>query len=545
MSRIGDAAVVVAVSAAVLVSQFPSLGFLWTSAILLTIALVWLRGLPALIRGYFLTISLQAGQPLGLFRLALADIFIAPLLLRSLLVGVRERGFRIRSTLLAPLVLLFAAVVVGAGVGAIAAGTVTPYVLFNRLGGLVLLIAGYVALTRLLSTPAMVISAARWFVIGTGLGNAAALGVTAASFAGFDSGTVYLAGALRLNGWVGNPSLYAAVLMTAAFVELGLLSQAPDHGERRWLRWTNVSLLGIGLALTVSRSSWLAVACGAALMLAVHVVLHRRIARPQLAFRAVVVTFMVVPMAALSGILAVNLRSGIESVDDRMTTLRAASAPRVPVDVPAAVPQPEPAATHVASSSTRPSPRASSPVAALDIAPPPAHPAMSEIPPVPEPPQPSAPLPEPPQPPAALAESAIDIPAHMVDDVARVPDNPAARTLVIAALHLRALKELEQGAVGDRSLALKRDSTLIAARTALEDSVAALQSRIRGLDPHLMIPAMQARAARLREALPVLMDIHGVVRRVADRGADERDSSGGLDEAVLRLEREVVDLYPG
>jgi hypothetical protein len=119
---------------------------------------------------------------------------------------------------------------------------------------------------------------------------------------------------------MGQPTITGGLLLVAAMIELGSLASGPRAGERRALRWINLWLIGLSLALTVSRSAWLAVAGGAALLLMVQWVRRRRLAaRPRLSHVVVTSVWFLVPCVFLGNVLSANLLAGrpVVSADRR------------------------------------------------------------------------------------------------------------------------------------------------------------------------------------------------------------------------------------
>ncbi|HYE86618.1 MAG TPA: hypothetical protein VEA16_09700 [Vicinamibacterales bacterium] len=311
-----------AVIAAVIAAQYPGLGWLWYAGLFVLGVLALTLDLPTAIKGYCLTLSLQVGQPFGLFRLAVADIFMVPALIRTVF-EAKQRGERLpASTLNRPFALLLLVLAIGLVIGGLTAGRLSGYVLFNRVAGVAVLLAAFFVLARYVTSVAIAVRLARWFVVATGVANLAALAIAGAAFIGIDPGTVYLVASLRLNGWVGNPSLYGSVLIAASLLELGMLGAAARPGDGRWWRWTNVWLMGLGIAMTVSRSTWLAGGAGAGALLLLIVATAPRLWLARVPHKLVVATWMLLPAAVLGSILVVSMRAGIETVDDRVAALQ-------------------------------------------------------------------------------------------------------------------------------------------------------------------------------------------------------------------------------
>jgi hypothetical protein len=247
--------------------------------------------------GYLATLAVQVFQSAIVFRVALADFFLAPAAARMF-----WRNPRIpRSTLTRPFVLLLAAFVLGNAVALLEYGHLGSYVLVNKDLGVLYLIVGCYTLVRFFDDGRRVERGMRWFVVGVSVANVTALAATGLAFAGI-ANDLYVTGNLRLYGWMLNPSLFGSILMTAAMMELALLG-SPAARPRLW-RWGNFWLFGLGMALTVSRGIWVAGGCAAAALLVVE--LATAPVRPRLRYMAVATAWATVPALTLAAILWLN-----------------------------------------------------------------------------------------------------------------------------------------------------------------------------------------------------------------------------------------------
>ena len=322
LSTAVTAAVWLALGTAFLISQFGGPSRLVWIGLAVSLPLICLQGLNRNLGGYVGSLSLQVGQSTGLFRTALSDLFMIPAVVQTAFVMWRRKERLPASTLTKPFALLLVALVVGAGVGVATTGHLTNYVLFNRVFGACYLIAGYYVLARYADSWDRMMTVARWFVVGVSLANVAALVAVPLALTGVPI-SAFSPSSLRLYGWVGQPNLYGGILMMAAMIELGLLWSPSSPKEGRRLRWVNVWLLGLGLLLTISRSSWLATSAAGTVMLAALLFKASPYFNRRWSYRLAVGGWMMVPTLALAAILGANLVGGMPSVAQRMSTLRA------------------------------------------------------------------------------------------------------------------------------------------------------------------------------------------------------------------------------
>jgi hypothetical protein len=304
-TRVVDIVLVAATAAALLAWLF---GHAWISLAGLGIVAVAAWTLPdaRAVRWYAATISLPLPQSLIIARVSLADLFIVPAAVQMALSWPTLPT--IRSTYFKPLALMVVAFGVATAVAFIELGRLTPWAIVNKDAGLALQLTAFVVMIAFMRRREDVRQLAGWFVAGVSVVNVTALAAVIAAFAGFEN-TVYLLGNSRLYGWMGNPSVNGGLLLAAAMVELGLLAAPPRPGDRRSLRWINVSLLGLSLALTLSRSTWLSVVAAGATLLAL-LLWHRRVPGRRRRHVAVAAAWTLVPLLALGNI--VRVRGGVD-----------------------------------------------------------------------------------------------------------------------------------------------------------------------------------------------------------------------------------------
>ena len=268
---------------------------------------------------YAATIGIPIPQALLLARVSMADLFILPSILRDARGWVR--GVFPPSSLVLPLVLLAGTSLVATVVGYVRVGHWSMWGLLNKDVGLVLQIATVLAITARLRTLADVRRAAQWYVIGVSVSNIGMLLGVVVQLLDVPN-PIYRA---RLFGWMSQPTITGGLLLVAIMLELGSLTAATKPGERRAIRWANLWLLGVSLGLTVSRSAWLAVSAGAAVLLAVLWIRDRQhLPRPRLSHVGVTLVWVVVPGLFLGNVLIANLIAGVPLISaDRRDDLRA------------------------------------------------------------------------------------------------------------------------------------------------------------------------------------------------------------------------------
>lgn len=237
------------------------------------------------------------------FRFAPADIALVGLLLAFAI-----RAWRGRTSVpgmdgvLRASLLLLAWLVVASGHTLLSAGTIPQYVLLNKLLGLASLIASYWLMKSLLPTVKRASQALRWYCsIGT-LWNLAGLAAFGSwKWAGSFKPMIFAPGwEDRLRGMLVDPNAYAGYLVSVTLVQLCLVATSTSS-ERPVLGVVNSGLLLLGLGLADSRSAWLALICGVA-VLVLHLSLaeRRRLLGPGLLLGVVALTFLWLSFGASS-----------------------------------------------------------------------------------------------------------------------------------------------------------------------------------------------------------------------------------------------------
>jgi hypothetical protein len=270
---------------------------------------------------YFATLCIQVPQGHFQFRFAIADCFLLPLIARAAL--AIWRGRRPDWPLLRPLLVIGLALLVASGVAYARLGFLSSWALLNKDAGFLFLLAGFVALTFQLKTQQDVDRAIDVFVVSVSVATMLALVVgLAGEFFWRDFNVIY-PGLIRFYGFLLNPTSQGSLLMIALLLELPRLSM---QGRRpaRW-RIANYSILLLALMVTLSRSTWLALAAASAGLALVLIARRLRSASaiPWRAVSAAAVT-AAVPVAALAGIAFVQWRS-VRDVRENQSTSQAAS----------------------------------------------------------------------------------------------------------------------------------------------------------------------------------------------------------------------------
>jgi hypothetical protein len=240
--------------------------------------------------GYVATLGVQVMVGTVPLRICVGDPLMAAAITRTAAGG---RAALQKLPLRLPLALFALALAIGTVVSALNTGGVSIYALLNKDLGAIYLIAGVLALSAWLTDRAAVERTCRWFVAGVSMANVTSLAAAVLSFAGVNN-QLYLMGNMRLYGWMLNPNLFGSILLVAAMLELAMLSGTSNTQWRRW-RWLNVALLAIGLTLTLSRGTWLAVAVAAMVLTAARIA-GGAWRRPS---TTVVATWAAVPTAAI------------------------------------------------------------------------------------------------------------------------------------------------------------------------------------------------------------------------------------------------------
>jgi hypothetical protein len=269
------------------------------AAVAVMAAAAWVCDTRDDVKAYVLLLGVQIPQAEVVFRAALADFFLVPVILREAWSCYRERRLFVATTLLGPFAALIAVMILGTVVGAARMGRLTSYVLFNKDAGILFLMAGTLALSSKLRTRESVRQAVQLFVDGVSVLNVIALCGVGLSFAGIQN-PLYFSTTNRLNGLMLNPSSYGALVTIVAMLELSSLSSPFAGASRRGrVRWINFILLLVAAGCTLSRSTWISISGGAMGVLFAWIptpAVRPRIPASQWAAGAVA---MVVPLAVL------------------------------------------------------------------------------------------------------------------------------------------------------------------------------------------------------------------------------------------------------
>jgi hypothetical protein len=269
--------------------------------------------------GYAASLAVQVFHSLAVFRVAVSDLFMLPAAAKSLLDAHRTGEGLPRSSLTRPFGLLLALFGVANVVAIAENGGLSSYAIVNKDLGIVYLIVGYYTMLYFLRDRSSMERLARAFVLGVSWANAAALGTVLLAWGGFQN-DVYLVGNLRLYGWMLNPSLFGGVVLVAAMLELAALTGKVEPNLNPW-RWLNIGLLGVSIALTISRGIWLATAVAAGALFVLQIAGLQR--RPRLPELAVTLAWAGFPAAALAGIVSANPASlTIPLAEERAATLK-------------------------------------------------------------------------------------------------------------------------------------------------------------------------------------------------------------------------------
>jgi hypothetical protein len=310
----------VAVAVAVVAAQVDGPVWLVAGAVIAVLLLSMPVSLRDNVTAYAASLSLQIPHSIGLLRVAVSDLFFLPAFGKTVYDMARKRERWPASILAAPLGVILIAIALSIVVGYTASGQLPTYVWLNRGIGIVFLICAYFVLIRFATNVALVHMVARWFILGVSVSTLAAFVMAGITATGITT-TVFIPTTLRLNGWVSNPTLFGGLLMTAALIEMGLLTAPPTAGESRRWRWINLASLGLALAATVSRSSWLSAAFGATVMLGIRLWEHYRNRTRPGGVEWMIGAWALAPVVALGVIVAVNLSAGIESQHSRVEEL--------------------------------------------------------------------------------------------------------------------------------------------------------------------------------------------------------------------------------
>ena len=256
---------------------------------------------------YLCTLAVQIVQTLALFRVAVADALVLPAIFESSRRLWRGEIQKPLSSLTYPLALLLVAFAIGNIMTLMELGGLTSYTIFNKDIGFLFLVAVYVTLIVQLSSRARIEQAMTWFVGGVSVANITCLTAAGLTLI-YGQNLLYDSSINRMFGWMQNPTLTGGVLMTAGLVELSLLRSIDATGSNVWLRWGNVWLLALGIAMTLSRSTWLAVGCGAAVLIGLTMLFERR---PRKSYLLAASVWALVPAIVLGNIARVNMSAGV------------------------------------------------------------------------------------------------------------------------------------------------------------------------------------------------------------------------------------------
>ena len=268
-------------------------------------------------------VQLDTAHTLG-FRFAPADIVLTGLLLAFVILTWRSRAsapgtdrfLRAASVLLAWLV-------VASGITLVSVGTLPQYVLLNKLLGLASLIASYWLVTGLLQTVDNASRVLRWYCSIGSLWNIAGL----IAFGGWKwSGSfkplIFAPGwEDRLKGMLVDPNAYAGYIASVTLVQLCLVATSVSS-KRPVVGIVNFGLLLLGLGLADSRSAWLALTCGVAVLVLLYLSTteRRRLLVPGLLLGVVAFTLIWLSVDASS--YELNMRS--RALAFRLSLARAA-----------------------------------------------------------------------------------------------------------------------------------------------------------------------------------------------------------------------------
>lgn len=278
--------------------------YVLAGALIAAAVLAWTLPVRIGVPAYLATLAIQLPHSTGLvFRPAIADLCLLPAMVRII---VKEpRALWPRSSLRGPFILLAIAFLIAAWIGYLRVGRLTSYVLFNKSLGAGFLMGGALALTHVIRTTEDLLRMVRWFIIGTSIINALVLVAVPLGLTVWPN-EIYIAGSYRLFGTMLNPTAYGGVVMTAALLEMALLMRAGTPLRWASLRWVSVWLLGLSVALTLSRSAWLSAGVAAGTLLLLQIVQRppRLRARPLFWVTGTVMTML--PALAMGAILYAN-----------------------------------------------------------------------------------------------------------------------------------------------------------------------------------------------------------------------------------------------
>jgi O-antigen ligase len=274
------------------------------------------------IAGVFLWIALfpvqlDTFQRLG-FRLAPADVVLAGLVAATILrkLFLRQGWAKVDGAFRAALLLLVWLILATLST-LLSLGHIPSYVLVNKLLGLTLLVASYWLVLETIRSRELVERSlevfcwlgSAWNVVGL-----AAYGCW--KYAGVLSPFIfYPRGEDRLTGLLVDPNAYGGFLAVVLLIQLTLVA-ANRSKIPAWVWAPNTALLFLGLALTYSRSAWLASLCGA-----VALVLHlARRERTRLFGFALAALLVVLPVFLLASRTSISEIWSLASRTPQITT---------------------------------------------------------------------------------------------------------------------------------------------------------------------------------------------------------------------------------
>jgi hypothetical protein len=428
------------IAGAVMAGAFPNAPWwLVLPPLVAAACLMWFRSTEANLLWYAATFAIEIPHNLMPIRLSVADLFMLPVIARE--VWSWGRGVApVRSTLMRPLIFLVATAAVATVVGYMRMGRFTSWMLVNKDAGLIFQAVGCLALLRYAQSTQRIHQLARWFVYGLSAANILALVYVLLALAGVQNRIFDVNG--RFFGLIGNPSANGGLLIAAAMIEIGLLAGAPAYGARGVLRYVNVCGFGLALALTLSRSAWLALAVASSVLLALLVVRREMQVRQRPAYAMMLAAWVVVPAGVLGSILAANVLAGLSfSPEGRAAQLRA----QFDGDCAAGAADPgQPCATPAPAAAAAPA-VAAAPPPAVAAAPAPAAPPAATV------PAQAAPLAA--ASPAPAAPEAVDLaPVAAPAPVAPVVADPPPAPAPTAELEAAPSPELDTAMMNSRGL---------------------------------------------------------------------------------------------
>ena len=214
--------------------------------------------LAAILAGALVLLLPVQYDPGGLLRIAPSDFLVPPLILA---LGLQVH----RRTIPPPLVLLLAWFAVAVALGAVAIGEFTAYAWLSKGVGLLLLVALAAGVGTVSVRREELIRLVRLLVLGAAFLNAIALVEFALTRAGVLDIAFINYGTTRLSGLLVDPNAYGGLLVAVLFIGLGA-QRAGWLGLPALLAPATFLSLAAGIALTSSRSAWMAAVFGLLLL---------------------------------------------------------------------------------------------------------------------------------------------------------------------------------------------------------------------------------------------------------------------------------------